>query len=90
MKIFSALSICLVLFLLAGCGKNIIDYGETEKIRDDQAFLKINYVSMYANNRTVYFKINDQRVSNVMTARTPFPGGAGGRLAGSAGCAIDT
>ena len=75
MKIFSALSICLVLFLLAGCGKNIIDYGETEKIREDQAFLKINYVSMYANNRTVYFKINDQRVSNVMTARTPFPGG---------------
>jgi hypothetical protein len=75
MKIFSALSICVVFFAILSCNKNVIDYGETEKLTAEQALLKINYVSMYANNRTVFFKVNDKRVSNVMTARTPFPGG---------------
>nr|WP_226904896.1 DUF4397 domain-containing protein [Pedobacter schmidteae] len=57
------------------CNKNTIDYGVIEKVGSDQALLKINYVSAYANNRSVAFKINDKRVSNVVTWRTPFPGG---------------
>jgi len=75
MKIYSVLTAFAGFLLLASCGKNVLDYGETQKLTGDQALLKINYVSMYANNRTVYFKINDKRVSNIMTARTPFPGG---------------
>jgi hypothetical protein len=75
MKIFSILWVCIFVVAIIGCTKNVIEYGEAGKIPADQTRLKINYVSMYANNRTVYFKINDKRVSNVLTARTPFPGG---------------
>lgn len=75
MKIFSALAICALCILLASCTKNVLDYGETVKFGEDQALLKINYTSYYSDNRAVYFKINDQRVSGIMTARTPFPGG---------------
>ncbi|MBE9600498.1 DUF4397 domain-containing protein [Pedobacter sp. MC2016-24] len=75
MKIFSALSICALLFVIISCNKNVLDYGDVEKLGSDQALLKINYVSAYANNRSVAFKINDVRVSNVVTWRTPFPGG---------------
>lgn len=75
MKIFSALSIVVLLFVIVSCNKNVIDYGQIEKVGSDQALLKINYVSAYADNRSVYFKINDVRISYVMTWRTPFPGG---------------
>lgn len=75
MKIFSILPICMILTVLIGCGKNVLDYGDTEKLTGNEALLKINYVSMYANNRTVFLKVNDKRISNLLTARTPFPGG---------------
>jgi hypothetical protein len=75
MKIFSVLTVCILVTAMIGCTKNVIEYGEAGKISAEQPRLKINYVSMYANNRSVYFKINDKRVSYVMTARTPFPGG---------------
>jgi hypothetical protein len=84
MKIFSALSVCVLLTVIVSCSKNVIDYGETEKLTADQALLKINYVSAYANNRSVYFKINDKRISYAMTARTPFPGGGYNTGGGSA------
>jgi hypothetical protein len=84
MKIISVLSICVLLTALIGCTKNVIEYGQAGKIPADQTRLKINYVSMYANNRSVYFKINDKRVSYVLTARTPFPGG-GYNTGGSSG-----
>ncbi|MET1057234.1 MAG: DUF4397 domain-containing protein [Pedobacter sp.] len=75
MKIFSVLSACVLVIAVMGCGKNVLDYGDTAKLTSDQALLKINYVSMYANNRIVFLKINDKRVSSLLTARTPFPGG---------------
>jgi len=75
MKVFSIFSLCAVLFLFAGCDKNEIKYGETEEVSSDQALLKINYASLYANNRLVVLKINDVRVSNPIAGRTPFPGG---------------
>jgi hypothetical protein len=75
MKIFSAFIISALLFTIVGCTKNVIDYGTNEKLTADQALLKINYTSYYFNNRSVFFKINDQRISGLLTARTPFPGG---------------
>nr|WP_276902097.1 DUF4397 domain-containing protein [Pedobacter kyonggii] len=76
MKIFSNLFVGLfIATALAGCTKNVLDYGETEKLTSDQALLKVNYASYYYNNRAIAIKINDKRVSSVITARTPFPGG---------------
>lgn len=54
---------------------------ETERTADYQlhstnnASLKINFVSTYSRNPTFQLKVNDVRVSNLITARTPFPGG---------------
>lgn len=76
MKIFSNLFAALIILLaLSGCTKNVLDYGEVEKLNSDQALLKVNYASYYYNNRAIAIKINDKRVSSVITARTPFPGG---------------
>lgn len=76
MKIFSNLFVAvLALATLSGCTKNVLDYGEVEKLNGDQALLKVNYASYYYNNRAIAIKINDKRVSSVITARTPFPGG---------------
>jgi len=75
MKIFPALAICVLCFSIFGCTKNILDYGDVEKLNENEALIKINYASYYRNNPSVYFKINGQRVSGLLTARTPFPGG---------------
>ena len=40
-----------------------------------QGQLKINYNSAYTANPSVFLKINGQVVSNLITSRTPFPGG---------------
>lgn len=58
-----------------GCDKNVLDYGDVEKLTDGQALLKVNYVSYYKSNPSVVIKFNDKRVSSVITSRTPFPGG---------------
>jgi len=75
MKIFSIISALALLALFASCEKNVLDYGDVEKLSPDQATLKINYVSAYAANPYVFIKINDARVSNLLQWRTPFPGG---------------
>ena len=76
MKILSKLALCAISLLgIASCTKNVLDYGDVEKLTGDETLLKINNVSMYANNRTAFFKINDKRVSGPLTARSPFPGG---------------
>lgn len=66
--------IAMTLFVM-GCEKNVLDYGEVEKLGADQALLKINYVSQYKSNPTVVLKLNDIRISSIITSRTPFPGG---------------
>jgi len=74
---FSKISVLLFLVLccLFGCDKNEINYGEFDKLAGNQALLKINNVSYYSDNRLTYFKINDKRVSGLLSARSPFPGG---------------
>ncbi len=69
----------LIIILLAagitGCKKEIA-YNATRTFpTENDALLKINYVSAYALNPGVQLVINGQRVSNLITFRTPFPGG---------------
>ena len=64
-----------VVLLSAGCKKNEIKYGEFDNVSPEQALLKINFVSGYASNPAVQFVINGERVSTLITSRTPFPGG---------------
>jgi len=77
MKKITIISICIlaIVIVVAGCKKNIINYGDIQKLDGSEALLKINYASQYANNRSIFLKINDVRVSNLITGRTPFPGG---------------
>lgn len=78
MKKISIIITCafaLISIIIIGCAKNVLNYGDIQKLDDTQALLKINYASQYANNRSVFFRINGQRVSYLVTGRTPFPGG---------------
>jgi len=77
MKKKSIIAACIVAFIaiIVGCSKVVLDYGDIQLLDSNQAVIKINYVSQYSNNRSVYFKVNDKRVSGLLTARTPFPGG---------------
>ncbi len=61
--------------LITACDKNEIKYGEFDVISPDKALLKINFVSSYQSNPTVYLALDGNRVSNPITSRTPFPGG---------------
>jgi len=77
MKKITIILLVSVVVLLAGirCSKNEIKYGDFDVVSGDQALLKINYVSAYASNPSVYLGIDGARVSNPLTGRTPFPGG---------------
>jgi hypothetical protein len=76
MKFSSIICFVLAVALVStGCKKNEIKYGEFENITSDQSLLKVNFVSGYASNPAVQFVINGERVSNLITSRTPYPGG---------------
>ncbi|MFT4203425.1 MAG: DUF4397 domain-containing protein [Chitinophagaceae bacterium] len=76
-KYFSIFFFAAVIFLLyIGCEKNEINLGGDSKVVDNSvAQLKVNYASLYANNRIVVIDINGTRVSPGIYGRTPFPGG---------------
>jgi hypothetical protein len=67
--------ICSVLLLITGCEKNLLDYGDIVKVAPEQPLIKLNYASLYADNRQVIVKFNGKRVTSLMYGRTPFPGG---------------
>lgn len=76
MKVFSnLLTLFCALLVLSGCGKNVLDYGDVEKITDDMPLIKINYACPYVDDRFVIVKFNDKRVTSRIQNRTPFPGG---------------
>ncbi len=71
--------IAATVLLTAGCSKDVteIDYTAPRTFVDPSvsSLLKINYMSLYAGNTGVQLSINNQRVSGLVTNRTPFPGG---------------
>jgi hypothetical protein len=66
---------CLVSTGFVSCEKEVNRKAAETNVSGDKALLKINYVSQYTTNPSVQLKLNDVRVSNLLTARTPFPGG---------------
>lgn len=60
---------------IVGCNKKAERVADFSFSSAKQAFLKVNYVSAYPGNPGIHIRVNGNRVSNVITARTPFPGG---------------
>lgn len=76
MRLKYVIAACLLVIVVAGCRKTddgIISTFDTDITNN--AMLKINIASIYRSNPSMRIKINDQIVSGLLTARTPFPGG---------------
>lgn len=74
-KIIISATFVALLASMVGCEKNV-EYTATRDLLDSQsALLKINYGSLYPANYPVQLSINGERVSGLITNRTPFPGG---------------
>ena len=76
-RIFIMFSLaCSLGLALVSCEKEVVRVAAENNIGSDKAKLKVNYVSAYAStNPGVQVKLNNTRVSNLLTFRTPFPGG---------------
>lgn len=61
--------------IISGCKKDISWKAVRDNVSPGQARLKINAVTQYRANPSFHLKVNGSRVSNLITARTPFPGG---------------
>lgn len=84
-KILSLSILLLSALLFAGCDKEADWRAESQTVSAGRPLLKINYASAYNANPSVILSINDARVSNSLTARTPFPGGGYNTGGGSQG-----
>src|SRR5687767_10170014 len=73
-KIFLYLSIGTIAFGLVACEKNEIRLAEFED-QSSKAQVKVNVFSHYRSNPPLQIKVNNERVSNALTAATPYPGG---------------
>jgi hypothetical protein len=73
----SSIIICSFLsgIFLIGCKKEFKPVAEYEIPNKTTSMLKINFTSTYRSNPNVQISLNDTRVSNLITSRTPFPGG---------------
>lgn len=75
MRLFLIISFCVSLFAIAACDRNEINYGDTEYVSATDAVVKLNYASLYPDNRYVFIKFNGKRVTPLIRGRQPFPGG---------------
>ena len=77
MKKILSISILIACFslIITGCEKKAERIADFTMTTPTEAQLKINFNSAYTANPSVHIKINDVRVSNLITTRTPFPGG---------------
>jgi hypothetical protein len=65
---------CIVLLVISCKREDVATLLEGQTV-DGQAHVKIIHASAYAVNYSAQLKVNDERVSNVITNATPFPGG---------------
>lgn len=75
------LVIPVVLLSFIGCKKNFLKVSEF-KAPDSSAYIKIAYLSNPVRNTSVQVKVNGERVSNLISYATGFPGG-GTNITGS-------
>jgi hypothetical protein len=67
---------CTIGLAFTSCKKEVVRVAAETNVESDKAKLKVNYVSAYnSNNPGIQVKLNNSRVSNVVTFRTPYPGG---------------
>jgi hypothetical protein len=75
-KILTIISVaCIASAVLVACNKQTETKAPYTEAGMESSFLKINYVSSYTLNPSVHLKVNNNRVSNLLTPRTPYPGG---------------
>src|SRR5215213_7704294 len=74
-KILGITILGFILLTFQFCKKNEITYGDFSIVTPEQGLLKINYASSYTANPGIHLEVNNKRVSNIITGRTPFPGG---------------
>lgn len=74
-KIFIYIPALVILVLAASCNKDPEYLASQSFLGASNSFLKINYLSAYPTNPQVQLSINGERVSGLITGRTPFPGG---------------
>lgn len=76
MKNYIAITLTNILFLIGfiSCDKNTLPV-PYEIVGSNQAKVKLNYESPYALNPGIHLKIDEQRISSVITYAYPFPGG---------------
>lgn len=79
----SILAVVAIAIVIASCDKNEINYGEFEKLGDNQSLLKVNYNIAYSTDPNVQITINGTRVSTLIKTRYPYPGGGYGTLGDS-------
>lgn len=73
--ILNTLLLGAMVIAAGSCSKKADYTADRTFVTPGDALLKINYLSAYALNPGVQIKINGQRVSGLITGRTPFPGG---------------
>ena len=69
------LPLIVLIATISSCKKETTYTAQPSGVTPQQTFLKINFVSTYAANPSVQLEVNKTRVSGLITARTPFPGG---------------
>lgn len=64
-----------IVLMIAGCSKKT-EYTATSTFPNEKStYLKVNYMVAYPTNPAVQLSVNGERVSGLITGRTPFPGG---------------
>ena len=75
MKILPLVILSVLIISIVSCDRNEINYGETEYVSATDAVVKLNYASLYPDNRYVFIKFNGKRVTPLIRGREPYPGG---------------
>lgn len=69
------LLLATVFLAFSGCKESIQDFGDLDFLTENDAIIKINMASVYPDDRYMYVKFNDERVTPLIRAREPYPGG---------------
>lgn len=75
MKVYKKFLIFVGLLSFMSCKESVQDFGDLQFMTDNDVIVKINMASVYSDDRYMYVKFNDRRVTPLIRAREPYPGG---------------
>lgn len=76
MKQLNKLVLAGILVLgLFSCEKSIQNFGDVDFVSEADAIVKINMSSIYPDDRYMFVKFNNMRITPLIRGREPFPGG---------------